>query len=248
MSPARARVLFTGAPGALAGLGDAVALEGAEFVDYPLLSFGPPASPAQLDDALRHLARYVALCITSPRAARVVAEWFGSAGAAPPAGTAVWTSPACEGVLAQVFSRVVTAGPGGDGAGLGARLADAMLRQGVGSPVLFACGDLHREELVTRLRDAGREVHVVEAYRTVLADAARADAAVRDGGILVVTSPAVARLLSDAPARPRPALVAIGPTTAAEATRCGWIPDAVAASPTSGAVASAIHSLLPSYS
>jgi len=248
MSRARARVLFTGAPGALTGLGDAVASEGAELVDYPLLSFGPPASPALLDDALRHLALYAALCITSPRAARVVADWCTHAGLARPVEAAVWTSPACEGLLTQVFSRVTTAGPAGEGEGLGARLADAMLRHGVGSPVLFACGDLHREELVVRLRDAGREVHVVEAYRTVLADAARAEAAMRDAEIVVVTSPAVARLLSHSARRPRPAFVAIGPTTAAEATRCGWIPDAVAAWPTAGAVASAIHSLLPSYS
>jgi len=66
--------------------------------------------------------------------------------------------------------------------------------------------------------------------------------------ILVVSSPRVARLLATVEHRERPALVAIGPTTADEASDHGWAPDAVAAAPVVPAVAAAIHSLLPSYS
>ena len=100
----------------------------------------------------------------------------------------------------------------------------------------------------TRLRDAGALVDVVEAYRTVLAEPGRARAVMAAADVVVVTSPGVARLLASVEHRERPALVAIGPTTADEATRHGWPPDAVAASPAVPAVAAAIHSLLPSYS
>jgi uroporphyrinogen-III synthase len=122
-----------------------------------------------------------------------------------------------------------------------------MLRHDVGSPVLFPCGSKHREELVTALRAAGRVVDMVEAYRTVLAPPSRAQTVMAAADILVVTSPAQARLLAMVEHRERPALVAIGPTTANEARRHGWAPDAVAASPVVSAVAAAIHSLLPSY-
>lgn len=248
MSNSRTRVLFTGAPGALAGLAARVEAEGAQFTTWPLLSFAPPADPSPLVQALHRLDQFAALCITSPRAAEAVARIAARDAIDLALAPVVWSSAACAAVLAPHFPRIAIPPVERAPAGLGVALASAMLDHDVGSPVLFASGDLHREELVNHLRRAGRVVQVVEAYRTVVAAPSRAAAVMAAADILVVTSPSVARLLASVGHRERPALVAIGPTTADEARRQGWPPDAVAASPAVAAVAAAIHSLLPSYS
>ncbi len=247
MNGGRTRVLFTGAPGALAGLDAVVEAEGAQFTEWPLLAFAPPTDSAPLETALHRLAAYAAIAITSPRAATAVAQVVEQDDIDLTLAPAVWTSPACETALRPLFPHVEVS-PRDRGGSLGVALAEMMLRHGVGSPVLLPCGDLHREELVTALRAAGRVVEVVEAYRTVMAPPSQAQAAMAAADIVVVTSPSVARLLASVEHRERPALVAIGPTTAHEARLHGWPADAVAASPEVSAVASAIHSLLPSFS
>lgn len=247
MSAPRTRVLFTGAPGALAGLGAAVEAEGAVFSEWPLLAFAPPADPEPLEAAFLQLERYAAIAITSPRAAEAVARVIEQQDIDLTLAPTVWTSPSCAALLRPLFPRVEVS-PRDRGGSLGVVLAEMMLEGDVGSPVLLPCGDLAREELATALREGGRAVEVVEAYRTVLSPASDAQAAMAAADIIVVTSPSVARLLAAVEQRDCPALVAIGPTTAGEARRHGWTPDAVAASPAVPAVAAAIHSLLPSYS
>jgi uroporphyrinogen-III synthase len=124
-------------------------------------------------------------------------------------------------------------------------LAQAMLAAGVSGPVLFPCGDLHREELPARLRGKGIVVEEVVCYRTLLAAVSDARAAAERALVLVVASPSVADLLARAcPLRVRPALLAVGPTTAAAARASGWPPAAVASSPTTEALTTSIRSLL----
>ena len=74
MSSSRTRVIFTGAAGALTGLGAAVEAEGAQFTEWPLLTFARAGDPTLLEDAFGRLDRYAAVCITSPRAAEAVAR------------------------------------------------------------------------------------------------------------------------------------------------------------------------------
>ena len=248
MSSSRTRVIFTGAAGALTGLAAAVEADGAQFTEWPLLSFAPSADPTPLEDALGRLGEYAAVCITSPRAAEAVARLAAQHDIDLTLAPVVWASPASEALLRPLCPRIEVPPRNRRADSLGVTLADAMLRHGVQSPVLFPCGDMHREELVTRLRDAGLVVDVVEAYRTILAGHSHAEAVMAAADVVVVTSPSVARLLASIEHRERPALVAIGPTTADEALRHGWAPDAVAASPAVADVAAAIHSLLPSYS
>jgi uroporphyrinogen-III synthase len=63
--------------------------------------------------------------------------------------------------------------------------------------------------------------------------------------MVVAASPAVVRLLLDsASAFARPALVAIGPTTASAARAGGWHPAAVPDVPSTAALATAIAGLL----
>jgi uroporphyrinogen-III synthase len=111
--------------------------------------------------------------------------------------------------------------------------------------VLFPCGDHRRDELPARLRAAGIAVDEVVCYGTVLASAEEARDVAADAAVLVVASPTVAKLLAHACAtEPRPAIVAIGPTTAEACRAAGWPAGAVAAHPTVDAVRTAVRSLL----
>lgn len=122
-------------------------------------------------------------------------------------------------------------------------MAQAMLDAGVGSPVLFLCGDARREELTDRLTGQGIKVDEVVCYRSILASEPDALAAAARATVLVVTSPRVARLLATVCTQGRrPDLVAVGPTTARSAQDRGWLPAAVAASPTVQAITTAVQS------
>jgi uroporphyrinogen-III synthase len=120
-----------------------------------------------------------------------------------------------------------------------------MLDAGVASPVLFFCGEIHRDELPERLRAERIEVHEVVCYKSVVASESAVRTAAARGTVLVVSSPRVATLLAmTCPSGTRPDLVAVGPTTAASAQKGGWSPAAVASLPTVEAVTGAVQSLL----
>jgi uroporphyrinogen-III synthase len=53
-------------------------------------------------------------------------------------------------------------------AGSAAELAETIIREGWVKTVSFFCGDLRREELPAKLKEAGLEVHEVMVYRTTL--------------------------------------------------------------------------------
>ncbi len=240
------RVVLTGGAESLPGLSGALRAEGLRVEERPLLSFGPPESWAPLDAALRARARYQAIAVTSPRAAQALAARVAALGLGRERLPPVWTGPAGRERLLPWFGvvrvpEVSAAAPGS----LGVQLAGAILEAGGAGPVLFPCGDHHRDELPALLAGRGVRVEPVPAYRTVLAPTADAVAAIAAADILVVTSPrAAALVVSAAPGGNRPALVAIGPTTARAAARAGWPPDATAALPTAALVARALLSLL----
>ena len=107
------------------------------------------------------------------------------------------------------------------GAAAAAGGGDAARRECAG-PVLFPCGEIRRDELPARLRHEGIEVEEVVCYRSVLAGeetrragAARAGRHPR-GREPQRGRPPGARLSAR---RPRPRLLAVGPTTAAAAAR-----------------------------
>ena len=81
-------------------------------------------------------------------------------------------------------------------------------------------------------------------YRSVLAGEDVTRQATRGADILLVASPKVAALLARVvPRDERPALVAIGPTTATAARNAGWAPAGAASRPTVSAVMARIKSL-----
>jgi uroporphyrinogen-III synthase len=214
--------------------------------ERPLIDFEPPDDWSQLDSALDRLGSFGAVALTSPRAARVLAERAIARGAGiqgePPRVWAVGqrTARALGNALGPVrvpaLNRAVSPA---------VTLAQAIIDSGCTGPVLFPCGDQRRDDLPELLRTHGCEVQEVVCYRSVLATRSVAGAAAARASILVVASPSVMNLLADScPPGRRPLLIAIGPTTSAAARSADWPPAAVADEPSSDRIAGAIAGLL----
>jgi uroporphyrinogen-III synthase len=245
-------VVVTASTGAFPGLTAALRKIPVTVEERPLMKFAPPADWAPLDAAIDRLAEYGVVVFTSPRAAESLAarlkerriEW-----PADQSTPAVWASgPQTAAALGGALGRVRLPLARGRGQlGAATALARAMLEEKVAGPVLFPCGETHRDELPAELRQHDITVEEIVCYRSVLATESEARVAASRGSVLVVASPKVAELLARAcPRGIRPELLAVGPTTAASARASGWSPSAVAVEPTARALASAIRSLLAS--
>jgi len=245
-----ATVLVTASAGTFPGLAEALRAIPVGVEEVPLMTFAPPLDWRPVDAAVRDLGRYAAVAFTSPRSAHAFAERLAVLGGAP-AATETWvagvgTAQALNDTLGEVRrpdEREV--GKRGAAAALGSALAAALLAAGSGGPVLFPCGDIRRDELPSRLRDDGIEVEEVVCYRSVLAGESEARRAAQRVQIVVVASPSVADLLARAcPPGVRPALLAVGPTTAAAARSSGWPPAGVAKRPTTEALVAGVRALM----
>jgi uroporphyrinogen III methyltransferase/synthase len=230
------RAIFTGPEDSLPGLEEAARALGLLVERRPLISFQAPRDWVALTAALANLDRFGAVALTSPRAAATLAARLRGGCAVPAWVPGKATAAALGGRVTRVH--IVPSPGAGDAA---AAVADSIIASGVNAPVLFPCGDRRREVLVARLEAAGLPVMPVVCYHTVLAGRDEARSRCKDAGALIVSSPSVARLLAQSidPTR-RPALVALGPTTATEAREAGWAPDATAAEPTVDGVIAAL--------
>lgn len=240
----RGTVVVTASAGTFPGLAEALRALPAAVEERPLMSFAPPVDWGPVDRAIAELARFDALAVTSPRSARAFAERTGPVGGRRPPAWAAGTGTASA--LGTALGPVRTPPAELVGTlGAAAALAREMIAAGVRGPVLFPCGEIRRDELPARLRAEGIEVTEVVCYRSVLAGEAAARAAAERAGVLVVASPSVADLLARAcPPEVRPALLAVGPTTAAAARASGWPPAAVARRPAVDALVSGVRALL----
>jgi uroporphyrinogen-III synthase len=241
-------VVVTASAGSFPGLIEAIRALPAAVEEHPLMSFAPPLDWAPVDEAVRELTRFDAVAVTSPRAAAAFAERVTSGPASRPdelpdawaagAGTAAALGPAFAPV------RAPSERAAGE-LGAAAALSRAMIAAGVRGPVLFPCGEIRRDELPARLRAEGVEVEEAVCYRSVLAGETVARNAAQRARVLVVASPSVADLLARAcPTGVRPALLAVGPTTAAAARASGWAPDAIARRPAVEALVAGVRILL----
>lgn len=243
----RVTVVVTASAGSFPGLVEALRSIPVAVEEHPLMTFAPPLDWAAVDAAVHGLARYEAVAFTSPRSARAFAERVAVLEASGIAGPAVW---AVGGGTTQALGRTLGSVRRPDERDVGERgaaaaLAEAMLAAGTRGRVLFPCGDLRRDEFPARLRDHGVAVEEVVCYRSVLADETDARRAAERAEVLVVASPSVAGLLARAcPSGVRPALLAVGPTTAVAARAAGWPPAGVAARPTAEALAEAVRALV----
>jgi uroporphyrinogen-III synthase len=245
-----ATVLVTASAGTFPGLAEALRAIPVGVEEVPLTTFAPPLDWRPVDAAVRDLGRYPAVAFTSPRSAQAFAERvavLGGAGATTEAWAAgAGTAQALGGALGEVRrpdEREV--GKRGAAAALASALAAALLAAGHSGPVLFPCGDIRRDELPSRLREGGIPVEEVVCYRSVLAGESEARRATQRVQIVVVASPSVADLLARAcPPGVRPALLAVGPTTAAAARSAGWPPAGVAKRPTTEALVAGVRALM----
>jgi len=247
----RGTVVLTASAGSFPGLAERLRSHSVAVEEHPLIRFAPPADWGPLDAALDAVGQYAAVAVTSPRAAQALVDRLKERGAVPDALTSraveIWAAGAGTArVLAEVMDHVHTpsdAEIGGQGAA--AALARAMLDAGVDGRVLFPCGDLRLDELPARLRDDGVDVDDVVCYRSVLASEREACEAAERATVLVVGSPSVAGLLARACATGlRPALLAVGPSTAAASKAAGWPAAAVAKHPTAESISAAARALL----
>jgi uroporphyrinogen-III synthase len=240
-------IVLTGSEGSLSGLARALRERSFEVVERPLLSFAPPVDWALLDGAIARLDDYAAVAVTSARAAEALVSRVrlrgSQQGDRPPP---VWASGPATSTILEQWVRPVQVPAANDVAEHGAAdaLARAMIAADVRGPVFFPCGDKRRDELPALLEKEGIRVDEVVSYQSVLADPVLARAAAEAGDVVVVASPSVLDLLVRAcPPDRRPDLVVIGPTTAAHARAAGWMPAAVAESPTAAAILDAVTGL-----
>jgi uroporphyrinogen-III synthase len=241
------RIVLTASAGTFPDLAAALSQAPVVVEEHPLVGFEPPADWTDLDAALTNVGSFGAVALTSPRAARALADRLRVLGISwRDSGPNIWAGgPVTLAALHEVRSRVRVPASQAVDQGAAETLARAMLAADEPGPVLFACGEPHREELPRILRENGIDVREVVCYRSVLASRSQAGAALARGNMVVVASPSVMGLVSDAcPRTARPRLIAAGPTTAASARALGWPPAAVASEPSTRGVASAILSLL----
>jgi uroporphyrinogen-III synthase len=249
----RGTVVVTASAGTFPGLLAALHAIPVAVEEHPLMSFAPPLDWRPVDAALDQLSRYDAVAFTSPRSARAFVDRVVASEKQDLlqslAGPAIWA--AGGGTAAPLGDLSVPLHTPDDrltgSLGAAGALARAMLEAGIRGPVLFPCGEIRRDELPARLRDDGVEVEEVVCYRSVLAGEGEARLAAQRGQVVVVASPSVADLLArSCPSGSRPALLAVGPTTAAAARASGWPPAGVAARPTAEALAAGVRTLLSS--
>lgn len=243
----QATVVVTASTGTFPGLVEALRAIPVAVEEHPLMRFAPPLDWGPVDAAVSDLDEFEAVAFTSPRAARAFADRVAALDAPAARRALVWAAGAgTMQALGEALGPVRRPDDGAVGEkGAAVALAEAMVAAGVRGPVLFPCGDLRRDELPARLRADGIEVREVVCYRSVLAVEADARRAAKRARVLVVASPSVADLLARAcPPGVRPALLAVGPTTAAAARAAGWPPAAVAAHPTADALSAAVRALV----
>src|SRR3712207_5116059 len=110
-------VVLTTSAGTFSGL--AAALSDAPVIveEHPLVSFEPPVDWSELDAAIRNMARYGAVALTSPRAAHALADRFRVLGTSwKDSGPSVWAGgQATAAVFEDAVSRVRIPAPKADG-------------------------------------------------------------------------------------------------------------------------------------
>lgn len=206
---------------------------GAEVVHVPLIEIGPPPDGGRgLRSALARLAEFDWLVVTSVSGVRAVAGALGAGGVRLAA-----VGPATAAALAAAAGRAVDLVPV-------IPRAEGLVAEFPTTPavrVLVAQADRAAATVVDGLRAAGHDVEAVTAYATV---SRRPDgserAALRTADAVVFASGSAAQGWRDAGLGPGPAVVAIGPTTAAAAEAAGLRPDEVATAPDAGAVVAAV--------
>jgi uroporphyrinogen-III synthase len=241
------RIVVTRRPEQSGWLCARLAEMGATVVELPLVEMAPPAEMAPLDDALRRLDRYDWVVLTSANAVRSVSDRMTDLGLGERALTSrkiASVGPSTTRALRHCFPGVAVSVEASkhDAETLGNELADAAR----GARFLLPTSDRARGLLPDGLREAGAEVDVVVAYRTVApADVRERVLAGLRASVDLVTfaSPsAVENFVAAAPEWvARVAAAVIGPVTAEACRRAGIDVKVVAAPATSEGLAASLE-------
>lgn len=217
-------------------LSDGLRALGAVPVEVPVLEIRPPTTYDSLDNALRNLAQYDWLILTSTNTVRALVERTAALGIVPAAsalkiaavGSATAASARDAGFDVALTPKDYVA----------ESLVAALHNQIAGKRVLLARAAIARDVIPDALRTAGAIVDVVDAYQNVLPDAAPAQLlAALAGGLdaATFTSSSSVTHLAEAAARsgiafPLPGVpaVSIGPITSQTLRDAQWAPAAEA--------------------
>ena len=243
------RVVVTRPVGQAQELVDRLTALGADVVALPLTRIVPITESPQIAAALRDLARYDVIVVTSANGATCFADQIERAAVAPAQTTTIAAvGQATADALTARGLRVDLVPPLATGGAIVAALA----ARGVpGLRVLLPRARAGRPELSEGLRAAGAVVDDVALYDTMACQVTVdefAAATAGDGVTIVVTAPsgieALAALVPDTSGF-SPRLVTIGPTTSAAARRFGFEIAAEASEQTAAALVVAVCELPP---
>jgi uroporphyrinogen-III synthase/uroporphyrinogen III methyltransferase/synthase len=167
---ANRRILVTRGANQAAKLSDGLRALGAIPVEVPAIEIRPPESYEPLDSALRDLAAYDWLILTSTNSVQVLGERAASLRiGTPPAGLQVATIGGATAQAAQDAGLAVNLVPD---AYVAESLVAALQNQIAGKRILLARAAIARDVIPDALRAAGATVDVVEAYQNVMPEAA----------------------------------------------------------------------------
>jgi uroporphyrinogen-III synthase/uroporphyrinogen III methyltransferase/synthase len=171
LSLAGRRILVTRAAQQAGKLSEGLRALGAEPVEVPVLEIRPPASFDAMDAALRNLARYDWLILTSANTVRALVERATALGIAfdqptrlkvAAVGEATATAARKAGVQVTFVPETYVA----------ESLVAGLLTQVAGQRILLARAAIARDVIPDAFRAAGARIDVVDAYQNVLPEAA----------------------------------------------------------------------------
>lgn len=218
------RVVVTRAPHQAQKLADMLTARGAVPVIFPCIDIEPPADPAPMDDALRGLASYDWVLLTSANTVIALEKRMMALGVPVSAlntlkiGT---VGPKTAKVARQRLGVTVETVPDDYVAeGLAAALGDVR-----GLRVLLPQSAISRDVLGEMLADQGAEVVRIDAYRTVTGSGGGDLGTVGDADALTFTSSStVSGFVERFGGVPDIPAACIGPIAAQTARDCGFAP------------------------
>ena len=239
-----ARVLVTRAPHQASALADALTSHGLEVVSIPTIAIAPPSdSYAALDRELIHLDEFAWILFTSANAveafaARLDEEPLPAKCRIASIGAATSTALRAAGFAVRLQAPTAVA----------ESLAAALAPHAKGAKMFFPRAEAGRDVLVEKLTEAGAEVTMVPAYRTVIppgSAAALRQALPSLNAVTFASSSAVQNFFAllafaGVALQPETVLASIGPVTTQTLGAMGITPQVEAPQATVASLASAL--------
>jgi uroporphyrinogen-III synthase len=231
------RILVTRGASQASKLSDGLRELGAVPIEVPVLEIVPPETYEPLDIALRDLAHYDWLVVTSSNTVRVLTERIAAMGivASPSSAPAMAAVGSATAQTARDAGFMVAVTPNEY---VAESLVAAVKDQIAGKRVLLARASAARDVIPDALRAFGATVDVVDAYRNVLPEAApqqlRHAYARGIDAVTFASSSSVTHLAEAAQASalalpfPNVAAISIGPVTSQTLRELNWPPAAEA--------------------